>query len=76
MVVRETTAFVSLGTDVLASVLRELRLESTAYRWLELPAPFRIGLTSLGSWGHIIADGSCDLVLADGPVLRLGSTAR
>ena len=72
VVVRETTASVSLDTDVLASVLRELRFESAAYRWLELAAPFRIGFDQPGLRGvHVIAEGSCELVVADGPVLRL-----
>lgn len=72
VVVQETTASVSLGTDVFASVLRELRFESAAYRWLELAAPFRVGFDQPGLRGvHVIVEGSCELRLADGPVLRL-----
>jgi AraC-like DNA-binding protein len=74
VVVRETTASVSLDTDVLASVLRELRFESAAYRWLELAAPFRIAFDQPGLRGvHLIAEGSCELALTDGPLLRLGT---
>jgi AraC-like DNA-binding protein len=70
--VRETTASVSSETDLLGSVLRELRFQSAAYRWLELTAPFRIGFDQPGLRGvHIIAEGGCELVLADGPVIPL-----
>lgn len=31
------------GGDLLGAVLRELRFESAACRWLELGAPFRVG---------------------------------
>lgn len=70
--VRETPASVSLNTDVLASVLRELRFESAAYRWLELGAPFRIGFDEPGLRGvHIVVEGGCELVTAEGSVVRL-----
>ena len=58
--------------DLLSAVLRELRFESAAYRWLELGAPFRIGFDQPGLRGvHIIARGQCDIVLDDGTVDRL-----
>jgi AraC-like DNA-binding protein len=48
-------------------VLRELRFESAAYRWLELGAPFRIGFDQPEIRGvHIVAEGDCELVLPDG----------
>ena len=53
--------------DVLSMVLRELRFESAAYRWLELGAPFRIGFDTAGLRGvHIIARGHCELAFPDG----------
>jgi AraC-like DNA-binding protein len=59
--------------DVLSSVLRELRFESAAYRWLELGAPFRIDFDQSGLRGvHIVARGQCELALEDGSVERLG----
>ena len=58
--------------DLLSAVLRELRLESAGYRWLELGAPFRIGFDQPGLRGvHIVARGECDLAVADGTVDRL-----
>jgi AraC-like DNA-binding protein len=63
--VHRTPAFVS--TDLLSSVLRELRFESAAYRWLELGSPFSIGFDRPGLRGvHIVAEGTCELVLHDG----------
>jgi hypothetical protein len=53
--------------DLLSAVLRELRLESAAYRWLELGAPFRMGFDQPRLRGvHIIARGECEVVLDDG----------
>jgi AraC-like DNA-binding protein len=58
--------------DLLSAVLRELRLESAGYRWLELGAPFRIGFDQPGLRGvHHVARGECELVLHDGTVDRL-----
>ncbi|BAK37002.1 putative AraC family transcriptional regulator [Microlunatus phosphovorus NM-1] len=53
-------------------MLRELRFESAAYRWLELGAPFRIGFDEPGLRGvHIVVEGGCELVTAEGSVVRL-----
>ena len=58
--------------DLLSAVLRELRFESAAYRWLEVGAPFRMGFNQPGLRGvHIIAEGECEVVLDDGTVDRL-----
>jgi AraC-like DNA-binding protein len=58
-----------VGVDVLSLVLRELRFESAAYRWLELGVPFRIGFDKAGLRGvHIIARGRCELAFPDGTV--------
>ncbi|HEX8346654.1 MAG TPA: AraC family transcriptional regulator [Actinoplanes sp.] len=60
--------------DLLSAVLRELRFESAAYRWLELGAPFRMGFAHPGLRGvHIIDRGECDVVLDDGTVDRLAA---
>lgn len=72
MDVHRSTAFVS--TDLLSAVLRELRFESAAYRWLELGDPFSIDFDRPGLRGvHIIAEGRCDLVLRDGTTLALSA---
>ncbi|WP_433291994.1 AraC family transcriptional regulator [Actinoplanes sp. CA-030573] len=72
MGVRETTATVS--ADLLSAVLRELRLESAGYRWLELGAPFRVGFDRPGLRGvHHVARGECELALDDGTVLPLAT---
>jgi AraC-like DNA-binding protein len=53
--------------DLLSEVLRELRLESAGYRWLELGAPFQVGFDHPGLRGvHIVARGRCEVVLDDG----------
>jgi AraC-like DNA-binding protein len=58
--------------DVLATVLRELRLTSAAYRWIEMAAPFRLVFDRPGLRGvHLIASGSCELVLTGGSVTPL-----
>jgi AraC-like DNA-binding protein len=58
--------------DLLSAVLRELRFESAAYRWLELGVPFRIGFNQPGLRGvHIIAQGGCEVALDDGTTDRL-----
>jgi AraC-like DNA-binding protein len=72
--VRETTAFVQPPVDVLSMLLRELRFESAAYRWLELGAPYRVGFgvtVPVLRGVHIVARGRCELVL-DGSVAPLG----
>jgi Cupin len=49
--------------DVLSLILRELRFESVAYRWLELGSPFRVGFDQPSLRGdHIVAQGCCVLV--------------
>nr|WP_221381469.1 AraC family transcriptional regulator [Actinoplanes polyasparticus] len=58
--------------DVLGSVLREVSFASAAYRWIEMGAPFRLVFDRPGLRGvHLIAAGSCELVLADGAVTPL-----
>ncbi len=53
--------------------LREVRFESAAYRWLDLPAPFRLDFDQPLLRGvHIIARGGCELVFPDGDVQWLG----
>jgi AraC-like DNA-binding protein len=70
--VRQTTSFVPPATDLLSAVLRELRLESAAYRWLELGAPFRMAFDRPGLRGvHLLTRGACDLVLDDGTATPL-----
>jgi AraC-like DNA-binding protein len=60
--------------DLLSAVLRELRLESAAYRWLELGEPFRVSFDRPGLRGvHLVAEGECELVLGDGAVQPLGA---
>jgi len=68
--VHRSKAFVS--TDLLSAVLRELRFESAAYRWLELGDRFSIDFDQAGLRGvHIIAEGRCELVLRDGKAIAL-----
>ena len=58
--------------DVLSAVLRELRFESVAYRWLELRAPFRLSFNEPGIRGiHIVARGRCEIVIDGGPTFPL-----
>jgi AraC-like DNA-binding protein len=58
--------------DVLSSVLRELKFEAAAYRLLALTAPWRVGFGQRGVRGiHIVLDGRCELVVADGTVVPL-----
>jgi AraC-like DNA-binding protein len=60
------------AVDLLSSVLRELRFESAAYRWLELGAPFRLGFDQPGLRGvHIVGRGECEVSFPDGTVARL-----
>ncbi|MFF5293037.1 AraC family transcriptional regulator [Paractinoplanes globisporus] len=73
MSVRETTVSVQAPVDVLSLLLRELRFESAAYRWLELGAPYRVRFDHPGLRGvHIVARGGCALVLDDGTATPLG----
>jgi AraC-like DNA-binding protein len=58
--------------DVLSAVLRELRFESVAYRWLDLRAPFRLSFKEPGVRGvHIVARGRCEIALDEGPTFPL-----
>jgi AraC-like DNA-binding protein len=58
--------------DVLSTVLRELRLESVAYRRLELHAPWRVVFDQPGVRGvHVVMRGRCELVLKGAPSLML-----
>lgn len=58
--------------DLLSAVLREVRFCSAAYRWLELPAPFRLDFDRPHLRGvHIIVRGRCELAFPDGAVQRL-----
>jgi len=60
--------------DLLSAALRELRLESAGYRWLELGAPFRMRFDQPGLRGvHLVARGDCELVLDDGNVDRIAA---
>ena len=48
--------------DVLGSVLRELRFESTEYRLLRLGAPFRVSFAEPGLRGvHVVVQGECEV---------------
>jgi AraC-like DNA-binding protein len=58
--------------DLLSTVLRELRFESAAYRWIDVGSPFRLGFHRAGLRGvHIMARGSCELALDDGSSILL-----
>ncbi len=60
--------------DLLSAVLRELRLESAGYRWLELGDPYRMTFDQPGLRGvHIVARGECEVVRHDGTVDRLAA---
>lgn len=52
--------------DVLSSVLRELRLESAAYRVLDLRAPWRLRFDGGLRGVHVVVAGRCLLELDDG----------
>jgi AraC-like DNA-binding protein len=73
--VRESTSFVSLpGGDVLSTVLRELRFESAAYRWLELSDPFLVSFDQPVLRGvHIVVAGRCQLAFPDGTAVPLAA---
>lgn len=54
--------------DVLSSLLREMRLESVGYRWLELRAPWHLDFAQAGLRGvHIVARGRCELLVEGEP---------
>lgn len=58
--------------DVLSAVLHELRLESVAYRRLELHAPWRIAFDQPGVRGvHVVMRGHCELLMKGLPPLVL-----
>jgi AraC-like DNA-binding protein len=58
--------------DVLGSVLRELRFESTEYRSLRLGAPFRVSFAEPGLRGvHVLVQGECEVSVDGGPPRRL-----
>lgn len=59
------------GMDVLSSVLRELRLDSAAYRLLRLRAPWRVRFDGGLRGVHVVVAGRCDLLLDGEPPLRL-----
>jgi AraC-like DNA-binding protein len=62
------------GVDVLDSVLRELRFESTAYRSLRLGAPFRVSFAEPGLRGvHVVVQGRCEVSVNGGRPLTLGT---
>ena len=54
--------------DLLSSVLRELRLDSAAYRSLELHAPWRLRFDGGLRGVHVVVHGRCVLRLDGGPV--------
>lgn len=57
--------------DVLSSLLREMRLESVGYRWLELRAPWHLSFGQAGLRGvHIVVRGRCELLI-DGEAPRV-----
>jgi AraC-like DNA-binding protein len=58
--------------DLLSAVLREMRMESAGYRWLELRAPYRMTFDQTGLRGvHLVARGTCEVVRQDGTADRL-----
>lgn len=60
--------------DVLSLILRELRFESAAYRWLELGAPFQVSYDQPELRGvHLITRGHCELTFPDGSVQPLSA---
>jgi len=56
--------------DPLSAVLRELRLESAAYRVLELRAPWRLRFDGGLRGPHVVVEGHCILELDDEPARR------
>ena len=60
--------------DVLGTVLRELRFESTEYRCLRLGAPFRVSFAEPGLRGvHVVVHGHCEVSVDGRPNLQLGA---
>ncbi|MBM7804319.1 AraC-like DNA-binding protein [Geodermatophilus bullaregiensis] len=59
--------------DLLSSVLREVRLESAAYRLLELRAPWRLRFDGGLRGVHVVASGRCVLQLDGEPPRDLGT---
>lgn len=60
--------------DVLGSVLRELRFESTEYRLLRLGAPFRVSFSEPGLRGvHVVVQGECEVRVDGGRNLSLSA---
>lgn len=58
--------------DLLSALLREMRLESAAFRKLELRAPFRVAFAQQRLRGvHIVVEGRCELELLGTPVHAL-----
>jgi AraC-like DNA-binding protein len=53
--------------DLLSGVLKELRLDSAAYRVLELHAPWRLRFDGGLRGVHVVVEGRCVLELDDGP---------
>lgn len=53
--------------DLLSAVLSELRLESAAYRVLELHAPWRLRFDGDLRGVHVVVEGRCSLTLGDQP---------
>ncbi|SNY23368.1 AraC family transcriptional regulator [Paractinoplanes atraurantiacus] len=52
-------------SDVLGTVLREIRFATAAYRWIEMSGEFRLVFDRPGLRGvHLITSGRCDLSLA------------
>ena len=58
--------------DLLSSVLRELRLDSAAYRSLSLRAPWRLRFDGGLRGVHIVVSGRCLLTLDGAPGRILG----
>jgi AraC-like DNA-binding protein len=60
-----------MSMDALSAVLRDMRLESAGYRYLQLGAPWNIGFQQQNLRGvHIVVAGRCELVI-DGEVDRV-----
>ena len=57
--------------DLLSSVLRELRLDSAAYRSLELHAPWRLRFDGGLRGVHVVVHGRCVLQLGGEPPREL-----
>lgn len=62
-----------MSVDALSSVLRELRLESAAYRRLSLTAPWRLRFDGGLRGVHVVVHGTCTLALDGQPPRALHS---